>query len=202
MGIYSSNFRKEYSELEEYISKIEINKIKLLNNNNILNQLNIKIKDQESLNKDIEQFISKGAELIDKSQKSTCILCSHEYDSFKELTESVANNQLLSGLLSTLLKERSELESLINAINEQLRTDENYIISFFNSLIASNEKKLADEKYKFSKANEIFNQYTYESSEFLSLGVYVDINLNKKVSCSSLIFKVSSSYQEGPGFFI
>jgi hypothetical protein len=38
---------------------------------------------------------------------------------------------------------------------------------------------LRNNKYKFSKANEIFNQYTYESSEFLSLGVYVDINLNK-----------------------
>ena len=38
---------------------------------------------------------------------------------------------------------------------------------------------MRNNKYKFSKANEIFNQYTFESSEFLSLGVYVDINLNK-----------------------
>lgn len=38
---------------------------------------------------------------------------------------------------------------------------------------------LRNNKYKFSKANEIFNQYTYESTEFLSLGVYIDINLNK-----------------------
>lgn len=38
---------------------------------------------------------------------------------------------------------------------------------------------LRNDKYKFSKANEIFNQYTYESLEFLSLGVFIDINLNK-----------------------
>ncbi|MFK7048948.1 hypothetical protein FLACOL_01303 [Flavobacterium columnare] len=38
---------------------------------------------------------------------------------------------------------------------------------------------LRNNKYKFYKSNEIFNQYTFESSEFLSLGVYVDINLNK-----------------------
>lgn len=38
---------------------------------------------------------------------------------------------------------------------------------------------LRNNKYKFSKANEIFNQDTFESSEFLSLGVYFDINLNK-----------------------
>ncbi|WET47928.1 TM2 domain-containing protein [Chryseobacterium indologenes] len=33
-------------------------------------------------------------------------------------------------------------------------------------------------KYRISSSNEIFNQYTYESYEFLSLGVYIDINLN------------------------
>lgn len=33
-------------------------------------------------------------------------------------------------------------------------------------------------KYKFHSSNEIFNQYTFESFEFLSLGMYADINLN------------------------
>ncbi|WP_238592888.1 TM2 domain-containing protein [Chryseobacterium kwangjuense] len=37
---------------------------------------------------------------------------------------------------------------------------------------------LLSPKYKFHSSNEIFNQYTYESYEFLSLGVYIDINLN------------------------
>jgi len=37
---------------------------------------------------------------------------------------------------------------------------------------------LVNNKYKFTKANEIFNQYTFEALEFLSLGVYIDINLN------------------------
>jgi hypothetical protein len=37
---------------------------------------------------------------------------------------------------------------------------------------------LVNDKYKFTKANEIFNQYTYEALEFLSLGVFIDINLN------------------------
>jgi hypothetical protein len=38
---------------------------------------------------------------------------------------------------------------------------------------------LINNKYKFTSSNEIFNQYTYEALEFLSLGVYLDINLNK-----------------------
>lgn len=37
---------------------------------------------------------------------------------------------------------------------------------------------LINSKYKFSSSNEIFNQYTYSASELLSLGVFIDINLN------------------------
>ncbi len=37
---------------------------------------------------------------------------------------------------------------------------------------------LLDPKYKIFSSNEIFNQYTYESYEFLSLGVYIDIHIN------------------------
>lgn len=33
-------------------------------------------------------------------------------------------------------------------------------------------------KYKFTKSNPIFNQTTYEATEFASLGVYIDINLS------------------------
>lgn len=37
---------------------------------------------------------------------------------------------------------------------------------------------LINSQYKFNSSNEVFNQYTYESYEFLSLGVFIDINLN------------------------
>lgn len=33
-------------------------------------------------------------------------------------------------------------------------------------------------KYKLQSSNEILNQFTYESFEFLSLGVYIDVQLN------------------------
>ena len=34
-------------------------------------------------------------------------------------------------------------------------------------------------EYKLEKQNPMFNQYTFEASEFLSLGVYIDINLSQ-----------------------
>lgn len=40
-----------------------------------------------------------------------------------------------------------------------------------------NNLYLIDNKYKFTSANEVFNQYTFEALELLSLGVFIDINL-------------------------
>jgi hypothetical protein len=37
---------------------------------------------------------------------------------------------------------------------------------------------LVNSNYKLTKSNEVFNQYTFEALEFLSLGVYIDINLS------------------------
>jgi hypothetical protein len=37
---------------------------------------------------------------------------------------------------------------------------------------------LKNTKYKLFQKNEILNQYTFEALEFLSLGVYIDINLS------------------------
>lgn len=37
---------------------------------------------------------------------------------------------------------------------------------------------LLDDKYKLSKTNEIFNQYTFDVFEFLSVGAFVDIDFN------------------------
>lgn len=35
---------------------------------------------------------------------------------------------------------------------------------------------LFGEKYKFTKSNDVLNQVTYEATEFLSVGVYIDFN--------------------------
>jgi hypothetical protein len=35
-------------------------------------------------------------------------------------------------------------------------------------------------KYKIFKENSAFNQFTFEASEFLSLGVYIDVNLSSQ----------------------
>jgi hypothetical protein len=36
-----------------------------------------------------------------------------------------------------------------------------------------------DKKYKFTSKNDVLNLYTFEATEFLSLGVYIDISLSE-----------------------
>ena len=43
----------------------------------------------------------------------------------------------------------------------------------------------SDTKYNVTEINATFNQVTLECSEFLSLGVYIDINLAKKSDTST-----------------
>lgn len=42
-------------------------------------------------------------------------------------------------------------------------------------------------KYRVQSQNPMFNQYTLEASEFLSLGVFIDINLNEVSSTKTEI---------------
>ena len=36
-----------------------------------------------------------------------------------------------------------------------------------------------DKKYKITSKNDVLNLYTFEATEFLSLGVYIDISLSE-----------------------
>jgi hypothetical protein len=55
------------------------------------------------------------------------------------------------------------------------------VIDFSIDQVKDGIKKISQvyKKYKLEKENPMFNQYTFEASEFLSLGVYIDINLTQ-----------------------
>lgn len=55
------------------------------------------------------------------------------------------------------------------------------VIDFSIDQVKTGIKKISQvyKKYKLEKENPMFNQYTFEASEFLSLGVYIDFNLTQ-----------------------
>lgn len=153
-GQYPSIFNKEFLTFRDIIIEIEKNEKDLKEERNKFNEVGKTIKEQEILNKDIEQFISKGAEIIDKTQSSTCPLCNNEYSSFRELSERITNNKLLSGLLSVLLKERSTIEIHINELIEQLNRNKKVLIDSLNKEMHQKQESLAKLMIDLLKINE------------------------------------------------
>ncbi|MBL4625874.1 MAG: hypothetical protein JKY42_12155 [Flavobacteriales bacterium] len=130
-GQYPSVFDKYFSIFKD-INKIENSQKLLKQEQDNLSRFNLKIKEQEALNKDIELFISKGSEIIDKTKKSTCPLCSHDHKTFKSLSDKVSNNQLLSKSLSSLLKQRTVIENEINLVSNKLEKEIKSFVTIFN----------------------------------------------------------------------
>lgn len=115
---YPSINEKLFFDFKNLILEIEKNETNLKEKSKNLEKLNLQIKEQENLNKDITKFILKGAEIIDKNQETTCPLCNFEYASYIELSQRVANNNLLSELLSSLVKQRTDIEIQIDSLSE------------------------------------------------------------------------------------
>lgn len=85
-----------------------------------LNTLGEKIHQQEILNTDLKEFITRGAEIVNAAQSSTCPLCSEKYDNYNTLLDRITQNSLLDEALTILLEERRELENSLRAIRDEL----------------------------------------------------------------------------------
>ncbi|SDX52644.1 AAA family ATPase [Flavobacterium degerlachei] len=141
--LYPSINEKLFFDSKDLILEIEGNEKDLKERSKSLELINVQIKEQENLNKDIATFILKGAEIIDKTQESTCPLCNFEYTSFKELSLRVANNNLLSDLLSSLAKQRTDIEVQIDSISELLKENIKKITNSLNKNLAEKTEVLS-----------------------------------------------------------
>lgn len=141
--LYPSINEKLFFDYKDLILEIEKNENDFKEKLKSLEQINVQIKEQENLNKDIATFILKGAEIIDKNQESTCPLCNFEYASFKELSLRVANNNLLSELLSSLAKQRTEIEVQIDSISELLKENIEKLSNSLNKNLAEKTEVLS-----------------------------------------------------------
>lgn len=103
----------------------------------VLSKTETEIANANKLNADIEQLISKGADIISKSQSSVCPLCKHDHDKFETLIQKVSENTFLSermkNLLSLKTKNEQELESLLN----QQKEEKNVILTTIAPIVYS-----------------------------------------------------------------
>lgn len=89
----------------------------------------------------MEQFISKGSEIVNKNQTNACPLCEQQYESFSFLASKISNNKLLSNVLSSLLKERDDKNKSINQLNESIKFKREKLIVEITKNLEEIEKK-------------------------------------------------------------
>jgi DNA repair protein SbcC/Rad50 len=140
-GKYPFPASDEPSELSVVIKELEDKNIEHHNLKSKLNELNIKIEQQQSLNSTIEEFIKTGLSIANERQDSSCPLCEYKYDSYNQLAERIANNKALNNILKESLKEKNTLLQEITKLDEKIKKNNEIINGFYS-------KKLEDLLFK------------------------------------------------------
>lgn len=138
---------------EAQLIQLSENQLRLQKLNDNLSKVNEQIVRQESFNKELEEFVKKGLELIDRSQASECPLCNQSYESYKALAEKVAANKMLDAAIQELILTKTQTQAEITAVTAKINEENDQITAAINQAIASlntqlNEKKRVSDNLK------------------------------------------------------
>ncbi|WP_286768321.1 MULTISPECIES: hypothetical protein [Sphingobacterium] len=105
------------------------------------------ITQQELLSEDIQQFILRGAEIVNNAKSNHCPLCDSEFESFEDLTFAINNNTALSQVMQALIEERSNKGELLDEISNRIVSELKLLADRIDGLInnANYEIKVRDE---------------------------------------------------------
>jgi exonuclease SbcC len=157
--VYSNNAEiiDELNEIAELLTKEQES----------LNGINSNIKTSEDFQKEIEQLISKGSEIVNKNQTNICPLCEQQYESFNTLASKISNNSLLSNVLSGLLRERDDKNISISKLNGALESTSEKLVTKLTEQLAEKEKRrtaiLADLKNISIQKSEIIKEREFHN---------------------------------------
>lgn len=136
---YPSQFESTFEKYKLYIEKI-LNSEKLLEEKSKqLQSLNLQIEGQQSFQKDLELFISKGLSIINQKKTSSCPLCNQDYKTYNDLANAVSSNKLLSQRMSKLLNEKNEIQKSHQELLEELSKNVQELITIINKDIFTDE---------------------------------------------------------------
>ncbi len=110
-----------FSEFDKQVRELRIDGQEISGLEKRIREVNADIKKQEQFNKALEDFITRGAAIVDSAQLSACPLCSLEYESYAVLSAIISSNKLLSDIMQRLLAQRSELESALKKLQDKIR---------------------------------------------------------------------------------
>lgn len=131
-SLISLGKNSELIELTKSLENLDKIKHQLLKE---LKELDEKINQQQSLRATLEDFIKSGLTIANDLQKSTCPLCEHQYNSYKELAKSISNNKALDSTLQELLSQKNKLNENIENNARKIKQGNEKLIHFYNEKI-------------------------------------------------------------------
>lgn len=171
---------KEIKDWEEIINQISVDNYQIPENDktkpfyeiikrfklnvNLINELKAALSKTESeinsankLNNDIEQLITKGADIVSKSQSSVCPLCKHEHDNFETLVQRISENTFLSEKMRNLLTLKNTSEKDLENLLKQQKEEKSNLSNNININVSVLKDKQSNDvftKSNFTKAIE------------------------------------------------
>ena len=109
-GKYPQISKDENPDINELVHNLNRSEQLLSDEKKTIKSLETTIKQQETLNQTITDFIKAGLSIVDERQSSTCPLCEQKYDSYNALVEKITSNKALDETLKTLLAQKSKSE--------------------------------------------------------------------------------------------
>jgi DNA repair protein SbcC/Rad50 len=153
-GIYPSTADEVYSNNTKIIEELEKIEKTIITEQKSLDEINSNIRASVSFQKEVEQFISKGSEIVNKSQVSSCPLCEQQYESFSVLASKISNNSHLSNILSDLRKERDDKSKSIVQLKESLKQKKGELVAETTKQLGEKENQLRKIIADLKKSND------------------------------------------------
>lgn len=145
-GLYPQISKDENREISELVQKLEGSEQLLSNENTTLKSLNTTIRQQETLNQTISDFIKTGLSIVDERQSSSCPLCEQVYGSYNALVEKITNNKALDETLKTLLTQKSKSELRISDLTVNIKQSREQLLSIYNQQLDRFSTKNQEER--------------------------------------------------------
>lgn len=135
---------KDYTIQKENILQIEKLNVEIEKLDKEKHSIELQINKQKELKNDLNEFITKGLEIIHDNHTNFCPLCNQEYQSFEILTKKILNNSFIEENLRELLEKASNIETSISETvftqDELIKTLQNFLTEILNRLEEENSK--------------------------------------------------------------
>lgn len=156
----------------EAIKRLNLNVNLIADLKTALSKTETEIANANKLNADIEQLISKGADIVSKSQSSVCPLCKHDHDKFEILIQNISENTFLSERMKNLLSLKTKREQDLEGLLKQQKEEKDAILTTINPIINSLKENQSKEVIAQNELAKVIEGYKLKVQN-------LDIEINK-----------------------